>query len=388
MTFKTLPKPPTVETKAATAITPTSATLNRSVNPNGGEGTECKFEYGTTTSYGSSATCAPSPGSGTSPVAVSASITGLAANTTYHFRISVTNAGGTSTGVDATFTTNPPTVETRAASGVTTTSAALNGAVNPNGSEVTDCHFEYGTTTSYGSNAACTPSPGKEPVTVSASVTGLSANTAYHFGLVGTSASGTSQGSDVTFTTPPLIPHYYVNGMRLKEGTANTKTFIAWGAITLKGTKGSVLGGHITCHTAEAGTLLNPEGGGAGEGLTQVFAPFACEQKLICPSKTTHVELKAESVPWHNVLTEELVGTIRQETTGVKVGIVCFEGNTKIAETKFVNAEKEKGRRPKTMAGTKCCTRACSNMAKHLVNLNLKSLVAATGRSSSSPKAR
>ena len=95
-------------TGAASSITQTSATLNATVNPNGGEVSECKLEYGTTTAYGSSAPCTPSPGSGESPVAVSASVTGLTANTTYHFRISATNAGGTSKGSDQTFKTLLP----------------------------------------------------------------------------------------------------------------------------------------------------------------------------------------------------------------------------------------------------------------------------------------
>jgi sugar lactone lactonase YvrE len=97
---------PQTETKPASSITLTSATLNASVNPIGqGEVSECKFEYGTTTSYGSSAPCVPSPGSGESPVAVSASVSGLPASTTYHFRVSATNASGTSTGFDETLRT-------------------------------------------------------------------------------------------------------------------------------------------------------------------------------------------------------------------------------------------------------------------------------------------
>ena len=80
-----------------------------------------------------------------------------AANTTYHFRISATNAGGTSKGSDETFKTlpNAPTVVTKAASAITQTTATLNATVNPNGGEVSQCEFEYGTTNAYGSTAPC-----------------------------------------------------------------------------------------------------------------------------------------------------------------------------------------------------------------------------------------
>ena len=53
---------PTVVTERATSITQTSATLNASVNPNAGNVTECKFEYGTSASYGASAPCSALPG--------------------------------------------------------------------------------------------------------------------------------------------------------------------------------------------------------------------------------------------------------------------------------------------------------------------------------------
>jgi IPT/TIG domain len=203
--FTLIPNAPIVETKAASSITPTSATLSASVNPNGREVSECKLEYGPTTSYGSSAPCTPSPGSGESPVAVSASVTGLTTRTTYHFRISATNSAGRSVGFDEAFKTlpPPPAVTTKAASSVLQTKAVLHGIVNPNGSEVTDCHFEYGTTTSYGSNVPCTPPPGAgtTPVEVTAEVFGLTANTTYHYKLSATNAGGVNVGSDETFQT-------------------------------------------------------------------------------------------------------------------------------------------------------------------------------------------
>jgi len=160
------------------------------------------------------------------------------------------------------------------------------------------------------------------------------------------------------FAVVPMVaqaaPHYYINGSKLKGGAPKTKVSIAWGNITLNGTKGSILGGHITCHNAAAGTVFNPEPeeGPAGEGLTTQFAPFSCEQEKICPIGTTSVEVKPESLPWKNLLTEEVAGTIRQETTGIKVVFVCHEGGLINAELKFVIGAGEKGQRPKGVAGT------------------------------------
>jgi phosphodiesterase/alkaline phosphatase D-like protein len=207
-TFRTLPNPPTVVTEPASSITQTTASLKATVNPNAGEVSKCEFEYGTTTAYGSSASCSSLPGAGTSPVAVSAAVSGLAANTTYHFRISATNAGGTSKGADETFKTpvKPPTVVSEKATAIAQTTATLNGTVNPNGGEVSECKFEYGTTTEYKSTpVSCSSLPGNgtSAVAVSAPLTGLSANTTYHFRISATNAGGTSKGSDETFTTLP-----------------------------------------------------------------------------------------------------------------------------------------------------------------------------------------
>ena len=90
---------PTAVTGAATGVTETSATLNGTATPDGRAPFTARFEYGTTTAYGRTATVS---GSG----AVSAAITGLAPDTTYHYRLTASSpGGGTSRGQDRTFHT-------------------------------------------------------------------------------------------------------------------------------------------------------------------------------------------------------------------------------------------------------------------------------------------
>lgn len=102
--------PPVVVTEPASGVTSRAAMLNATVNPEGSAVTTCTFEYGTTISYGSSIPCSSLPGSGTSPVPVSAGVSGLRPSTTYHFRIVASN-GSAAAGSDRSFTTLPPQEE-------------------------------------------------------------------------------------------------------------------------------------------------------------------------------------------------------------------------------------------------------------------------------------
>jgi len=195
------------KSNAVTSITQTSATLNARVNPDGKTVTECEFEYGTSAKYGSKVPCKSLPGSGTSPVAVSAKVTGLTPNSEYHFRVVTLSSGGTIEGPDVTFKTlkvAAPSVETKAASGVGEASATLNASVNPRGGALSVCKFEYGTSSKYGSSVPCStlPGSGSSPVAVSASIgAGLIANSEYHFRISATNVAGTGKGKDVAFKT-------------------------------------------------------------------------------------------------------------------------------------------------------------------------------------------
>lgn len=101
----TLAPTPEAAAQPATEQTTTSATLNGTVNPEGSTVGECFFEYGVSEAYGKTALCSSSPGSGYSPVAVSASVSGLAAGTTYHYRVVAASAQGASDSADGAFAT-------------------------------------------------------------------------------------------------------------------------------------------------------------------------------------------------------------------------------------------------------------------------------------------
>lgn len=112
-----------VGTQTATSIATTTATLNGAANPNG-TSTSAYFQYGTTTTYGK-VSGTQSLGDGSEFVAVPASLTGLTANTIYHYRIVITNANGTFYGVDQTFTTLSSAVPAITSAAIVTGTATL-----------------------------------------------------------------------------------------------------------------------------------------------------------------------------------------------------------------------------------------------------------------------
>jgi len=95
-----------------------------------------------------------------------------------------------------------PTATTGAATSITSTGATLNGTLNANYGIAT-VSFDYGLTTDSGKIAIADQSPvrGGTESAVSATVSGLTCGTTYHFWVVGTNIAGTAFGLDQTFTT-------------------------------------------------------------------------------------------------------------------------------------------------------------------------------------------
>jgi hypothetical protein len=117
---------------------------------------------------------------------------------------------------------DPPLAATEGATSVGEATATLNGKVNPLGSAVSVCRFEYGTTSSYGAALPCMPSSlgeGGFNVAVSVDLSSLEAGTTYHYRVVASSVDGSSQGGDRTFTTTG-VPGCPNAARRLEQGIA------------------------------------------------------------------------------------------------------------------------------------------------------------------------
>jgi phospholipase C len=118
-----IPNPPLAETRSALAGKQ-PVRLNGNVNPNEGLVSDCRFEYGSTASYGASVACTPEPGAGEAPAAVSAMLPALSPGSVYHYRVVATNKGGTGYGADRTFTA-PAAAALRAAAVEAATAPAV-----------------------------------------------------------------------------------------------------------------------------------------------------------------------------------------------------------------------------------------------------------------------
>src|SRR6266487_6022419 len=144
----------------------------------------------------------------------SRSVTGLNASTTYYYRVRAYNGNGTSgnsnvVNVTTLSATGPPVVITNPATLIASFSATLNASVDPHGLTTT-VYFQYGTTTAYGHSTAHQSKSGNTFQNVAANISGLTANTTYHFHIVAMNSAGTVHGIDRTFTTlsatgPPVV---------------------------------------------------------------------------------------------------------------------------------------------------------------------------------------
>lgn len=198
---------PEVTAGDPTAITTESAHLVGTVNTGGETGAEYHFEYSADRGQSWELTPSEPAGSGSSPEAVGADITGLLPGARYEFRLRASSPFGASTSATRTFRTLtvPPLATTTDAVEVHAGDAVATGTVNSLGGQ-TGYYFEYGPTTAYGSRAPAgnlvPVGDGRAPVQASERLEGLQPGTTYHFRIVAENSIGeVAFGEDVTFTT-------------------------------------------------------------------------------------------------------------------------------------------------------------------------------------------
>lgn len=232
------PGTPVVKTKPVSAISKSSAVLNGEVNPKGAQ-TSYWYEYGQTESLGSTAGV-QLLGAGYETYQAPTQVAGLKTNTTYYFRLVAVNELGKTTGSILSFMTNdtpPPPVnspaaETRSVDVRTTSSAVLDGQVNPNGAQ-TDYWFEFGETTGLGDTTSVkSAGAGDSDIEVSHKISGLEPNTTYYFRLNAQNEFGTTNGNIRSFRTRSENPPPSGDSPSAETGSTSNATQTA---ATLKG---------------------------------------------------------------------------------------------------------------------------------------------------------
>lgn len=198
-------------TGAPTSITLTAATLNGTVDADGFP-TSAHFEYGRTTTYGST-TPEQAQGSGTAPRSILAAISDLSCGTTYNFRLVVKrDEGGAAPVISTAFNQSFATLacSSLAVNAVQIewvgTDAARIAASLANVTGPTDFFAEYGTSAQLGSaTMPLSPKPTTNS-TVVALLTDLTCGTNYYYQLKAISGTTTVISPKATFDTTPCTP--------------------------------------------------------------------------------------------------------------------------------------------------------------------------------------
>jgi len=188
--------PPIISGVASSNLSASGALVAWNTN----EASDTQVEYGTSTSYGSSTTL-----NATDVTSHSATLSGLASSTLYHYRVKSRDAAGNlATSSDFTFTTSAPADTTAPViSNVATSNMTSSGAsVAWNTNEASDTQVEYGTSSSYG---AMTSLNGSMLTSHGVSLSALTAGTLYHYRVRSRDAAGNlSVSGDLTFTTTTI----------------------------------------------------------------------------------------------------------------------------------------------------------------------------------------
>lgn len=210
-TFKSLANPVTFGSLTAGTITQTSIEVSMQWFPNTVESTATAYLQYKKASESTWTTFATTqgPASGSSVQTFNATVTGLAINTAYQFRLlvsrtTVNDASATSNILEATTSVGVPSVTTDPATNVTAGGAVLNGTFQLNSGVGCQVYFLWDTVSPPVANQTVAQSISASGG-FQASISGLSSSSTYYFQAVTTFTSPPGSpisGSIVSFATP------------------------------------------------------------------------------------------------------------------------------------------------------------------------------------------
>jgi hypothetical protein len=211
-----------------------------------------------------------------------------------------------------------PAVTTGTGTASSQTAATINATVNPNDATLSDCHFDYGSTTSYGSSAPCTvtPSPTGGAQAVTAQIGGLSASTTYHFRIAASSGVATSDGADASFTTTaPLKPSPSISGTPAVGNTLTCKSGVTTTAAET--TSYQWLSNTTPIAGATAPTYVI--------AITDQSNHLSCAVTISGDGGSASATSGFDGVPAQsgNKITESFVGTDERRATSVSAPVTC-----------------------------------------------------------------
>ena len=321
-------------TDPATNIDTKTATMNATIDPNGNGGTAI-FQYSTSPSLATfTEVTATTPSSGTLtgslPLAASYTFPGnLTPNTTYYYRIRVGSIYGdilswTTAGVPST-----PSATTLAASSVGTTTATLNGTINPNFTPIVRISFLYRASNSdlttgttevivYESDGVTfSTASGGTSQSFLKSLTGLTNGTTYYFKIractvLGSGNPATCSGSNyvdggtqsftmgranqtITFNAPADKtygdPTFTISSTTDATGLTTTNTSLTPGVCTISGSTITIVGvGTCTIRASQSGnSSYNP--------ATDVDQSFYIAPKTLSVSAVDKSKIWGDSTP-------------------------------------------------------------------------------------------
>jgi hypothetical protein len=300
--FTTPASAPLIDGQGASGITPFAATLEAQVNPEK-QHTTCVFEYGPTSSYGTSIPCTPEDlGSGFGDQRATTNLTGLTPGNTYHYRTIVKNATGTTEGQDQELTALEalaPSIDSQNASTPGSPTLTLEAQVNPDYQETT-YSFQYGDNEAL--TGATTVPGGTLPAVFGDQQASVSLGSGptpgvYYYRAIAVNATGTSYGTVQSFTrvTRPTVGE-------TEARDATTSTVVLSGSVNPQGlatTYRFELVSETAYQAALAGSAEDPYAAGPNTSTTSIGSDYTSHAtgeviaKELLPGTTYHYALVA-----------------------------------------------------------------------------------------------